>query len=140
MSHRRERLLTEEPKPRSEVSAGDVALNVGATVRPRYGQRTPKMYHLFENEVISVSSLNAIALSFFSIGGFLASCVITILIGYTYASQPLTEFGTFMCRRGAFGVGLLAAFFYGFGAWMVIARRSMIERIKEETVSEQTVR
>lgn len=91
------------------------------------------MYHLFETEMKSISSLNTVALSLFSIGSFLATCVIGIVIGWGFATPPLTDFGTFMIVRGVYFIGALALMCFGFGGWAIYRKNSMIDDIKRET-------
>lgn len=91
------------------------------------------MYHLFESEMISVSSLNTVALSLFSVGAFLASCVIAIVIGWGFATPPLSEFAFFMCHRGMYFVGILSLMLFAFGCWAVLKKKGIIDQIKKET-------
>ena len=108
-------------------------LNRGGTVSPVYGQRRPKMFHLFQNEVTSISSLNSTALAFFSIGAFLASIVLSIIVGYGFAAGPLSEFGKVLCHQGAWAIGVLSAIFYGWGGYMVYVKKTIVDQIKKET-------
>jgi hypothetical protein len=110
--------------------------NRGGTVHPVYGDRKPMMYHLFESEMVSVSSLNTVALSFFSVGAFLASCVIAIVIGWGFAPSPLSEFASFMCHRAVYFVAILSLMLFGFGIWAVWRKKGIIDLIKKETSKE----
>lgn len=94
------------------------------------------MYHLFENEMDSISSFNVVALSLFSVGSFLANTVIAIMIGYGFATRPLTEFGTVMLHQGAVSIGILSLMCFGFGGWAICVKKSIIRKIKNETVSD----
>jgi hypothetical protein len=107
--------------------------NRGGTVHPIYGDRRPMMYHLFETEMTSISSFNTVALSMFSVGSFLLSCVIAIVIGWSFSTPPLSEFADFMCHKAVYFIGVLTLMFFVFGAWAIIKKQSMINQIKKET-------
>ena len=91
------------------------------------------MYHLFENEMVSVSSFNAVALSMFSIGSFLLSCIIAVVIGWGFASSLLPEFGTFMIHKGVYFIGVLSIMCFGAGLWAIYLKNGIIDQIKKET-------
>ena len=96
------------------------------------------MYHLFENEVRSISAFNAVALSMFSIGSFLANNIFAILVGWGFAVPPLTEFGSFMLNRGIYFVGFLMLMCFGFGIWAICQKKSIIRQIKLESKNERS--
>jgi hypothetical protein len=117
------------------LAAPNSVANIGATVRPIYGVRQPMMYHLFESEMKSVSTFNSVALVCFSVASFLLNSMIAIVIGWGFSSQPVSEFGSFMIRKGIYFIGVLALILLAAGAWMVLSKRSIIEQIKRETKS-----
>jgi hypothetical protein len=111
--------------------------NQGGTVHPVYGERRPVMYHLFENEVRSISALNAVALSMFSVASFLANNLFAIMIGWGFAPSPLSDFGFFMLHRGCYFVGFLMLLCFGFGIWAICQKKSIIKQIKSEARNER---
>jgi hypothetical protein len=121
------------PQIPPQPQAAATSVNQGGTVNPVYGTRQPMMYHLFENEVKSISSLNAVALSMFSVGSFFANSIIAIAIGWGFSAPPLSEFGSFMCHRGAYFIGVLMLLCFGGGIWAVGQKKSIIDQIKSET-------
>lgn len=91
------------------------------------------MYHLFDFEVRYISVLNGIALICFSLGGFFASCTFSIVVGYGFANQNLSEFGAFLLYRGAWFIGALAALFFAGGVGAVFWKKSSVDQIKKES-------
>jgi hypothetical protein len=122
------------PEP---IGSETAIANQGGTVRPVYGERRPVMYHLFENEVKSISSLNAVALSMFSLGSFFANNIIAIVIGWGFSAPPLSEFALFMCHRGAYFIGVLMVMCFLSGIWAICKKRSIIRQIKEESKTQE---
>jgi len=118
-----------------EIPEQEIA-NRGGTVRPIYGERRPTMYHLFETEMQSISAFNSEALRWFSIGSLSLNCVIAIIIGYAFATSPLSEFGFAVLHYGAPFLGILTAACFGFGIWAVVQKKTLINQIKKETKSE----
>jgi hypothetical protein len=94
------------------------------------------MDHLFEGEMVRISSLNSQALVLFSAGGFLISTGINIVISSMFAAEPLTDAAKMVLRYGSFTTFVLGALCYGFGWLAVHARKSDIKRIKDETRTE----
>lgn len=94
------------------------------------------MYHLFENEVRSISALNSVALSLFSIGSFFANTLIAIIIGWGFSNEKLSEFGNFMCHRGAYFIGMFTLLCWGFGIWAICQKKSIIKQIKKEATND----
>jgi hypothetical protein len=109
----------------------------GGTIVPVYGERRPMTYHLFETEMQSISALNGEALRYFSVGAFVLSCTLTIVIGDGFATDPLTDFGKFMLHWGAPLSALLAMLCFGLGAYAVSTKAALINQIKKETVTKQ---
>jgi len=121
-------------------STTDSASHTGGTVAPRYGERRPMMYHVFENELQGISSLNAEALRYFSLGAFFLGMILNIVIGYAFSNGPLSELGTLMLHRATWFIGVLALICFAFGGWAVWKRASMVDQIKRETVSQLPAR
>lgn len=97
------------------------------------------MYHLFENEVKSISSLNTVALSLFSIASFLANCVIAIVLGWAFGGSPLSELGAFMLHKGVYFIGVLSVMCFTFGGCAIYSKESIIRQIKKESKTEEVV-
>jgi hypothetical protein len=114
-----------EKKPRDR-SAG--------TIKPRYGERRPMTYHLFESEMRQISSLNAQAVAFFSLGAFCLAILVDIEVGAAFATFPLSEIGKLFFKWGAVLCGGLAFIFYGFGVYFLHQKRSATDLIKKETM------
>jgi hypothetical protein len=106
---------------------------LGSTLRPVYGERRPMMYHLFESEMNQISSLNGIALAFFSMGSFCLSIDVAIGTSYAFASKPISDIGFALSVFGPLLSTGLALLFFGFGAYAVLTKLSSIELIKRET-------
>jgi len=96
--------------------------------------KCPVMYHLFKHEVESLALFSTLAVCFFSIGTFLLSCVVAVLVGYGFATQPLSEFGTMMISKAVWFIGLLAFMCFGWGVWALRSRASVIAKAEKETV------
>ena len=69
---------------RTRLRSGAAGGAHGGTIRPVYGERRPVMYHLFENELKLVSSLNTMSIAFFSLGNFCLSLIVAILVSYVF--------------------------------------------------------
>jgi len=93
------------------------------------------MYHLFENELDSISGFNAVALTWFSIGSFFVNMILAILIGYAFATLPLTELGDILLHKVTYALGALSLMCFGGGTWAVYTRKSITDKIKKETIS-----
>ena len=94
------------------------------------------MYHLMETEMMSISGFNAEALTCFAIGSFFFTTVLSIVIGAAFADSPLTEFASFMLYRATWGLGIIAAVCFATGFSCVWRKKTMIQKIKEETKAE----
>lgn len=124
---------TKPPKPLKKYAKGG---GTGSTINPVYGERRPMTYNLFETEVQSISALNGEALRYFSVGGFVLSCVLNIIVGYGFAgSNPLSEIGKIMLYDGAPLLGLLSALCFGLGSYAIHAKTTIVNQIKSETVA-----
>jgi hypothetical protein len=117
------------------VAAPDSVTNLGATVRPVYGERRPMMYHLFESEMKSVSAFNGVALTCFSVSSFLLNSVIAIVIGWGYSGKDISEFGTFMFHKALWYIAVLALIFFAGGVYAICIKKSVVDQIKQETAS-----
>src|SRR5579859_2386834 len=121
---------------KSKFTTKDLNVDRGGTVRPVYGERRPTMYHLFKTEMESISAFNGEALRWFSIGSLGLNCVIAIVIAYAFATSQLSEFGTFVLHYGAPFLGVATVASFGFGVWAIRAKKTLIEQIEAETVTE----
>jgi ABC-type dipeptide/oligopeptide/nickel transport system permease component len=95
------------------------------------------MYHLFESEMKSVSAFNGTALSCFSIGSFLLSAIFSIVIGWAFSTKPISEFGNFMLHEASWYIAAVTLIFFGCGLYCLRSKKSIIEQIKRETVSNE---
>jgi hypothetical protein len=117
------------------VTAGSLSqvASSGATIRPVYGERCPVMYHLFEVELKTITALNTLALIFFSFGGFISSCIVSIVISCAFATPPLSELGDFLYRKAVWYLAIFAGGCFVAGGYCVWSKRSAIKQIKDET-------
>ncbi len=90
-------------------------------------------YHLLESEMKSITAFNAMALVWFSLGTLLLETVSAIIIGFGFASQPLSELGDFLFHKLMPFLVLAAAIVFGGGIYSVMAKRSQISLIRSET-------
>ena len=90
------------------------------------------MYHLFENEIRSISGFNSVALTLFSFGSFFANCIIAVVIGWGFSSGPMTDFGLFMSHKGVYYLVVLMLMCFAFGGWAIYQKRSVVRQIKAE--------
>jgi hypothetical protein len=107
----------------------------GSTLRPLYGERRPVMYHVFESEMKSISSLNAQALAWISAGSFCLSIAANICVSSIFATQPLSDAATLVVRYGLTAAIGLSVICYFFGGWAILRRRSTVKQIEDETRS-----
>ncbi len=97
------------------------------------------MYHLFESEMKSISSFNAMALGCFSVSSLLLQIVIAIVIGWGFSTGQLSEFGDLMIHKGVYFVGVLCLLFFIMGISCIRYRKTITDQIKRETVSGKAV-
>lgn len=124
------------PAPRRTHSArggGAAREEGGGTIAPIYGERRPMMYHLFETEVRSISSLNGEALRYFSIGAFLLATDISIVIADIFAPD-LPKIPEPVVHWGVGIIGVLSVLCYGLGGLAVYTKKTVIKQIKAETI------
>jgi hypothetical protein len=93
------------------------------------------MYHLFESEMASVSALNGVALTCFSISSLFLNAAIAIFVGWGFSSTPLSELGHLMLSKVVWYVLLFALLVFGGGIYCVFTKKSIVDQIKKETVS-----
>ena len=75
---------------------------------PKYRVRSPIVYQILETELDSLTNFNDLALCWMSIGGFLTCVVISILVGYGYATTPIPAFGRFLLYNASWWIAALA--------------------------------
>ena len=121
-----------DAEPKIEIGVAKLE-EYGAKVRPVYGDRCPVMYHLFETEMQTISSMNNQALFYFSTGSFFITIVFSIIVGYAYASPPLSELGNFLLYKGTWFTGIISLALFVAGGCCLRSKNSLIEQIKRET-------
>ena len=91
------------------------------------------MYHLFETEVRSISSLNGEALRYFSIGAFLLATDISIVIADVFAAD-IPKIPDPVVHWGIGIIGVLSVLCYILGGLAVYTKKTIIKQIKAETI------
>ena len=96
------------------------------------------MYHLLETEFDTLTGLNALALIFFSLGSFVASALINILVSYAFSSSKLSPIADMLLHVGVVCLGVFGLMLFGAGAYCVGKKNTTAKKIKAETkVSER---
>lgn len=91
------------------------------------------MYHLFENELDSISTFNAQAVGCFSVGSTLIGFIFSIVVSYGFSGQSISELGQFLLYKTSWFLGLIAIMCYALGVWFLIKKKSIVARVKAET-------
>lgn len=125
-------------KSPSSHNRNAIAHSPGSTINPKYGERRPMTYNILETELEAVSSFNGEALRYFSFGSFFVAMILNIIISYAFSNGPLTDLGHLLLYRATLAIGVLALVFFSFGVWAVLKRKSIVDRIKSETISPPT--
>jgi len=106
----------------------------GGVVHPRYGERRPMTYQLFETEMERISSLNSQAVLRFSIAGFCLSIAFNLAIQTLFSASPLSESAHIVSLWGLVASVVFSVMFYVGGYVSVRERKTDIERIKREHI------
>lgn len=106
----------------------------GATVKTTYVEREVKVLAVFDTEVDAISSLNAQATVFFSVGAGLISLAGGIWTTAVF-SEKLTAAGQVATDVGAPVLGALSLIFFGLALWAWWKRRSALNTIKKQSRS-----
>ena len=104
----------------------------GATIRPRYVERTPPMWAVGETDMIGLSIAVGVANVAFAIGSFCLGFAVNILVSYSGA-ETLTPVGEFLLNRGMWLLAFIALIFYGIGAAFLFVKGSLWKKIKSES-------
>jgi hypothetical protein len=112
--------------------AGIVAGSIGGLINPVYGYREPMTYPVMEHEFRMLSSQSAFSAVFFSVGSFLLSAFLGVLVNYIFASQPRSSFGIALFYFSWTFLGLAIGSFV-IGSMFVRSRNSLEEQIKKQT-------
>jgi hypothetical protein len=111
-----------------------LALNQGATIRPRYVERTPPMWAVSETDMVALSIASLVANVCFAIGSFCIGVCTSIVVTYGgVAAKSLTEIGGFMLYKCTTVLGIAALAFYGIGIYFHLKKGSLWNTIKSET-------
>jgi hypothetical protein len=121
---------TPNPPEARGIVEGDIPK--GATISAAYGKREVKTYPVLENEFDNLSSLNTLAIVFFSVGSFLLSAAIGVWVNAVFNVQ-LTPAGEVASKWVAPGVLVLSVVFYALGLWANHRGASTWQKIKRET-------
>jgi hypothetical protein len=113
---------------------GMLALNQGATIRPRYVERTPPMWAVSETDMVALSIAAMVANVCFAIGSFCLGVTTSIIVSYAgVATAAMTEIGGFMLYKCTIVLGIAAVAFYGIGIYFHLKKGSLWKTIKSET-------
>ncbi len=104
----------------------------GAVVRLVYMERSMMCYVVQENELKQLSNLNTQALILFSIGSALLSIALTIWLDASF-EQTLTPIAQLLVSYAAPFLTFLSIVVYGFGIWVLCARKSFLKTIRKES-------
>lgn len=104
----------------------------GATIQPLYTVRSQVMYVIPDTELSQISHLNTLSMVFFSVGSALFSFAIGIWVDASFQDQlpPVAEALKTVVSPILLVLGLLC---YGCGVWQLLARRSMLKTIRDES-------
>jgi hypothetical protein len=105
----------------------------GSTIRPRYGERRPMTYHLFETEFKSISALNGEALRWFSIGTFALSIFMNIVVSYLLVSM-VPDIAKLLLPYGLLFFGGISVISFFCGGWAIYSKNNIVKDIKNETI------
>ena len=106
----------------------------GTRFRTLHVQRTLRVYPIEEGELRILSSMNSLALIFFSVGSGLLTFAVG-LIADGILEGELTQSARTLLQVVAPMCGVLAFGSYAVGVWALRNRRSELNRIEEQTVS-----
>jgi len=108
----------------------------GATLKPSYAERTPKMWAVGDVDIRAISDDNLVANIAFGIGSFCLGFAANIFLTYVGVQKDkLTELGAFFFYKGTAMAIVAALFFYVVGGIMSYRKKAIWEQIKRETQS-----
>lgn len=91
------------------------------------------MWAVSGTELKSLSIVGAVATACFSVAGFLAGCLVNILVSYGGSSTKLTDVGEFLFYKGTLFTGGLALLLFFGGVAATFSKASLLKQIKDET-------
>lgn len=118
--------------PLIDTSGESHGIVAGASVQPFYVQRTMKVYAINEHEVQTLSSLNAQATVFFSLGSFFLSAALGIWTNAAFATEPsaMSQVANMFIAPGC----LVVAVAFMILGWVAMrSRNSTWQTIKNES-------
>jgi hypothetical protein len=120
--------------PQAPAPARSANIPRGAIVTPAYVEREVKAYAVFETEMHTLSFLNTLATTFFSIGSSLASIAIGIWANGKF-TEKLSPQADILANFAAPGLCVLAAIFVGLGIWAICRKQTVLDAIRSESKS-----
>lgn len=108
----------------------------GAIITTAYVERQVKAYAVLETEVSSLSTLNTLATTFFSVGTGLASVSAGIWITAAY-TENLSATGEVLAKTVAPLVLVLSCIFFWLARWAVQSRRSSWQVVVDQSKASQ---
>ena len=128
--------MAEEPKGfpgAGKDDGGSLSIGRGSQFLLLDTRREMKGYTLAEMELEVLSSLNAKALIFFSVGSFLLAFATNFLVELVFSPANTTQASTVMLWTIMLLSALAAAAFFLCGFLELKSRKSTVDRIKRET-------
>jgi hypothetical protein len=122
---------TDQEIPQSGFSA---STSVGATISNAYVGRQVKVYAVFETEVETLTSLNAQATVYFSVGSALLSFGVGIWTAALF-TEKLSAEAAVATKVGVPILGLLAIASFGLAVSAWYKRKKTIDSIKQQSVA-----
>ena len=101
-------------------------------VQPVYVARSMTFYALPESELRSITFMNTLALVSCSVGSFLLSLGLGIVIGGVFSSD-ISPTAEALMKVVAPILGVLAVVSYSVGAWALILRKKAIKTIRDDS-------
>ena len=105
----------------------------GGTMRPLYTVRSQVMYVIPETELEQISHLNTLTTLFFAVGTALFSFAIGILVDASFQPSPLPPIAEVLKDVMTPILFILGSLSYVCGIWQLVVRRSMLNRIRDES-------
>jgi hypothetical protein len=125
--------------PAHKIGVADERLYAqGATFKPDYVERSPRMWAVGETDMKAIAGFQAEVTIYFSFGGFFTGTVVNIVLTSS-SSTPLSEIGNFLLYRATWFLGALAVACFVAGFVANNRKTSLWEQIKSETKPKVTL-